>query len=304
MNIQRRCGWILCLLSMLFLLSACGNQEAELADDIFLKVTSTAKGEGVETYEMYTLNLEIHQDGTVRCYADDFNRWLSTEECPEDTIKLTQEQIVQIQAYMDEVDLYHMRENIGNRDLKEGEYKSLTVYTTDGEHTSGGLNPSNQEFLKVYDYVENLTREMTYSYRAKIRDLQKKGLAYQQAKGITITDAQENEIVTTDSINDVYVTFGDAHERYEQTMTDAERKSDLYYVTIKLSDDMAEQMELDTAGCTPDLPEYYKLYENETYTLTFGIQQQIKNGELYVYETTDAAEAKSMAEQFRNSVYD
>lgn len=307
MEIRKKCWLIVCLLCIIFILSACDSKELVLADDMFLKVSSTVKGQDVETYEMYTLNLEIYQDGTIRCYADEFNRWLSQEECPVETMKVTQEEIAEIQARIEEADLYHMRERISSPDSKEGEYKSLTIYTTKGEHTTGGLNPSSQDFLKVYDYIENLTREMVYGYRTKITAMQQKGLSFQQTKGVTITDAQENEIVANEDINDVYVTFGDMHEQYVATDTDGidEMEEDaLYYVTIRLSDDMAERMEGDTAGCTPDLPEYYKLYENQTYVFTFGVQEQIKNGEMYVYETADAAEAESMAKQFRSSVYD
>ena len=313
MDRKKKCRLIFCLLCMTFALSACGNKEPKLAEDVFLKVSLTAKGQSVETYEMYTLNLEIHQDGTIRCYADEFNRWLSQEECPVWTMQVTQEEITELQTRMEAADLYHMRERISSPDSKEGEYKSLTVYTAEGEHTTGGLNPSSQDFLMVYDYVENLTREMVFGYRTKISEMQKKGLSFRQTKGVLITDTQENEIVTNESINDVYVTFGDMHEQYVATDTDGTdgingidetEEAILYYVTIRLSDDMAERMEGDTAGCTPDLPEYYKLYENQTYVFTFGVQEQIKNGEMYVYETADAAEAESMAKQFRSSVYD
>ena len=112
-----------------------------------------------------------------------------------------------------------MRRNIGSRDLKDGEYKELTLYTASGEHVSGGLNPSNREFLKLYDYVEDQIREVEYRYRTKIAEMQKKAISMEQNKNVYITDSQEETIVAQDEINDVYVTCGAQHTRYEETAT-------------------------------------------------------------------------------------
>ena len=103
---------------------------------MFLMLSSTVKGEAVETYEMYTLHAEISDNGNVRIYADDFNRWVSSDPCPEETVQLSADTIQQIKDIIDEIDLYHMRRNIGSRDLKDGEYKELTLYTASGEHVS------------------------------------------------------------------------------------------------------------------------------------------------------------------------
>lgn len=295
-----------CLVCMLFFVTACGKENPSLADDVFLKVSVTAYGESVETYEMYTLNLEIHRNGMLRCYADDFNRWISQEEIPEETMWLSKAQVKEIENLIEATDLYHMRERISSPDSKNGEYKSLTVYTTDGEHRTGGLNPSNRDFLKVYDYIDNLTKEMVYTYRSEITRLQKKGLIFEQNKGLQITDSHENEIIGNEQINDVYVTYGDTHERYIASDTDgmeADNSVD-YYVTVKVSDDIADELGFMTAGCNEDLPEYYKVFENQRYSFTFGVVQPVMNGELYIYKTSDVEEAENMATQFRSSVYD
>ena len=157
---------------------------------MFLMLSSTVKGEAVETYEMYTLHAEISDNGNVRIYADDFNRWVPSDPCPEETVQLSADTIQQIKDLIDEIDLYHMRRNIGSRDLKDGEYKELTLYTASGEHVSGGLNPSNREFLKLYDYVEDQIREVEYRYRTKIAEMQKKAISMEQNKNVYITDSQ------------------------------------------------------------------------------------------------------------------
>ena len=198
---------------------------------MFLMLSSTVKGEAVETYEMYTLHAEISDNGNVRIYADDFNRWVPSDPCPEETVQLSADTIQQIKDIIDEIDLYHMRRNIGSRDLKDGEYKELTLYTASGEHVSGGLNPSNREFLKLYDYVEDQIREVEYRYRTKIAEMQKKAISMEQNKNVYITDSQEETIVAQDEINDVYVTCGAQHTRYEETAT-ADAEEPVNYLSL------------------------------------------------------------------------
>lgn len=302
---RRGCFFLFCL-CLLLVVSGCEKkQEIALADGVFLKVSVTVKGDAVKTYEMYTLNIEISRDGTSRMYADNFNRWMSTEPCPEDVTKLSADEVAQIEAMIDEIDLYHMRNQIGNRDLKEGEYKEITLYTTEGAHSAGGMNPSNPEFLKLYDYMDDLFREREYLYRTTIAELQLKGREFEQGKGIYITDSVEQELVAKEEINDVYVTYGMEHARYpaEATLTDGISEDTIYYVTLLVNDAAAQTMQGETVGCTPENRMYYKVYENQAYVFTFGMERQSTSNEIYIYETNDAEEAVELAARMRQSVY-
>lgn len=304
MSRNKICMVIIGICLLVSCLSGCGkNESAELADGVFLRLSSTTKGEGVETAEMYTLHVEISQNGQVRIYADNFNRWISTDPCPEETMQLSADVIQEIKARIKESDLYHMRKNIGNRDLKDGEYKELTVYTTDGEHASGGLNPSNREFLNVFDYVEDQIRETEYMLRAKITQMQKQGLEAEKNKNVTITDAQDQMLVPKDAINDVYVTCGENREKVDMTATPEAKPETNYYVTLLLADAGAETMRMDTEECTTEDVTYYKIYKDNAYAFTFCVQEPITGDEICVYETMDAEEAVKLAQELRDSLY-
>lgn len=304
MSIKKRAFYFFCACCLLFSLVGCGKKEdTTLGDGMFLMLSSTVKGEAVETYEMYTLHAEISDNGNVRIYADDFNRWVPSDPCPEETVQLSADTIQQIKDIIDDIDLYHMRRNIGSRDLKDGEYKELTLYTASGEHVSGGLNPSNREFLKLYDYVEDQIREVEYRYRTKIAEMQKKAISMEQNKNVYITDSQEETIVAQDEINDVYVTCGAQHTRYEETATaDAEEPVN-YYVTFLLADAGAEALRADTKSCNEDNAMYYKVYQDNAYAFTFCVQEPVMTTEIYVYETMDAEEAVAKAKELRDSLY-
>lgn len=304
MSIKKRTLYFLSVCCLIMSLAGCGKkEETTLADGVFLMLSSTAKGDAVETYEMYTLHAEISDNGNVRIYADNFNRWVPSDPCPEENIQLSMDTIQQIKDIIDDIDLYHMRRNIGSRDLKEGEYKELTLYTTQGEHTSGGLNPSNREFLKLYDYIEEQIREVEYRYRTKIADMQKIALAQEKNKNVYIADLQENQLVASDEINDIYVTCGNQHTRYEETATADATEPMNYYVTFLLTDTGMNVLEMDTQGCTADNVMYYKIYQDNTYAFTFCVQEHIQTDEIYVYETMDAQEAVAKAKELRDSLY-
>lgn len=304
MSIKKIALYFLSVCCLIMSLAGCGKKEkTTLADGVFLKLSSTAKGEGVETAEMYTLHAEISQNGQVRIYADNFNRWISTDPCPEETMQLSADVIQEIKARIKESDLYHMRKNIGNRDLKDGEYKELTVYTTDGEHASGGFNPSNREFLNVFDYVEDQIRETEYMLRAKITRMQKQGLEAEKNKNVTIADAQDQMLVPKDAINDVYVTCGENREKVDMTATPEAKPETNYYVTLLLADAGAETMRMDTEECTTENVSYYKIYKDNAYAFTFCVQEPITGDEICVYETMDAEEAVKLAQELRDSLY-
>lgn len=304
MSIKKEIVCMVSIVCLILSLTGCGKKEDEtLADGMFLMVSSKVIGEDVETYEMYTLHAEISDNGNVRIYADDFNRWVPKDACPEVSMQLTMDQIQKIKDIIEEIDLYHMRRNIGNRDLKEGEYKELTLYTMQGEHVSGGMNPSNRDFTKLYDYVEGLIREEEYRYRTRISDMQKKAIATEQKKGVFVTDSQDGELVSKEEMNDVYVTCGPEHSRYEEGATADIKEPVNYYVTFLMSDSGAKKMQEDTKGCTPENVMYYKVYKDNAYAFTFCLQEPVVSDEVYVYETTDVEEAMTMATQLRESLY-
>ena len=104
-------------------------------------LSSTVKGEAVETYEMYTLHAEISDNGNVRIYADDFNRWVPSDPCPEETVQLSADTIQQIKDIIDEIDLYHMRRNIGSRDRDNRTVKRDHQGGDPGESPAGTGTP-------------------------------------------------------------------------------------------------------------------------------------------------------------------
>ena len=151
------------------------------------------------------------------------------------------------------------------------------------------------------DILETLSER--HDCKSHALEMQKKAISMEQNKNVYITDSQEETIVAQDEINDVYVTCGAQHTRYEETATaDAEEPVN-YYVTFLLADAGAEALRADTKSCNEDNAMYYKVYQDNAYAFTFCVQEPVMTTEIYVYETMDAEEAVAKAKELRDSLY-
>lgn len=296
----KRNKWFILLGFCMLLFTACGKKPEKLSAGVFLKISTAPVGDVVEDYERFQINLEVYQDGRVDCYADGFEKWLGDDLCPTKTLHFSSEEIARIQEIITQEDFLHMRNNVGNRDIKEGERKVITIYTTQGEHVSGGIAISNRSFLKLYDYVQELARDSLFAYKNEVTEIQRKGAKRESKKGIHITDMQEKDLVGRNEIEKISLTYGDDHKPVPQTKLDGEY---VYYVTLTLTEDGAKTMAGKTKSCTADNPIYYKVFENENYLYTFGVEASIEQ-EMHIYETTDLDEARERLEQYQSSIFD
>lgn len=291
----------------MFILTACGkSKQPELSDGAFIKLSTKPVGE-LEVYNFYTVNVEIYQDGAVKIYADDFKKWMGEEECPVSTTQVTQEEVEELKRLIEENNLYNMREDVGNKDSMDGDRKYLTLYTVDGEHVSGGLNPSNRAFNKIYDYINDIVREELYNYKLEISEIQEQGYIRWQNMGIDITNEQDNVVLSEDSIDrleTVYIEIAEEDEKQEsgqQVSTDMEASLEdadgQYKVAVYLNEEGAAAIMEQTAGCSDKSPQIYYLYINDVYETTIYVDYQIVDGILYLSDTYTKEEADAIVEK-------
>lgn len=290
---------------VLVCMTGCGEEkQPELADGKFIKLSNTPMGE-MSIIDIYTLNIEVHQDKTVIIYADDFDKWLGEGECPIVKTSITDDEINELKQLIADNDLYNMREDIGNKNVKDGDKKSLTLYTVNGGHTSGGMNPSNRKFLKIYDYLYELVREEVYSYKLDISDLQEDGASSMNNQGIRITDYLDNIVLTDEYIDEIRIASYSEQPQVipdedsasetdafsnEDTEDEAEEK---YCVAIVLNAEGTELMCNLTLGCE-EKPGLYYLYLHGTYRNAISVGYNITDGIIYLNEayTREQAEAE------------
>jgi len=158
----------------LALLAGCSlsRQNINFSDGVFLKLTYSPAGER-PVYEMFRTHAEFSSDGTVRFYCDGFGKEF-TEEYPEETIRLSKEDIDEIKDAIRKNDILSLRDDISSNSL-DGDYYYLTVYTDKGEHRTGGLNVSNKRFLAVKDLVWDMVESEILLLRTLISDIQERG---------------------------------------------------------------------------------------------------------------------------------
>lgn len=256
------------------------DRQPELADGKFIKLSSATLGLAEDT-ELYTTNIEVYQDGTVVIYADNFDTWLSDEECPVTTTMITTEEVDELKRLIKEEDLYNLREDVGDKFTDDGSETCLTLFTVEGEHSSGGVNPSNRRYLRIYDYIYELVREETYTYKLSIAAMQEEGSYYLNNSGIMLTDNQDNVLIDYEKIDSFSMVAVD---------------EDNYNVVILLTPEGSEQINSFTVDCDKS-PEILLLYLDGVYKEAISIDYNIIDGVIYFNETYTKEQAEAMVQE-------
>ena len=297
---------LLILIVIAAFLCACGKKKPKLVESgRFIKLSTTELG-SVETYKMYTVNVEITKAGNVRIYASDFNKWIPTSAVPEEVFNIDPEAAAELYELVEKSGIATLRDNVGNRDQTEGTKKLITVYTTDGEHTTGGMNPSNRTFTKVYDKAYELVRERLFNYISTIDKQQLDGMKLRASEKLSVVSKDKSVVLDNQRINDVYILTPDDEYldvdssgmmpvRGDTAWTGSEKES--YYVALLIDDDTKFSLMMKTELCSEEFPDSYDLYMGDRILFTFLVDKQIATNAIYVAKTNNLEEAQSIVDE-------
>ena len=297
---------IIILIMISACLLGCGKKKPQLVESgRFIKLSTTELG-AVETYKMYTVNVEITKSGNVRIYASDFNKWIPTSAIPEEVFNIAPEEAAELYDLVDKSGIATLRENVGNRDQTEGTKKLITVYTTEGEHTTGGMNPSNRTFTKVYDKAYELVRERLFNYISTIDKQQLDGMKLRASEKLSVVSKDKSVVIDNQRINDVYIltpddeyldapSSGTMPVRGDTAWTGSEKDS--YYVALLIDDETKFSLMMKTELCSEEFPDSYDVYMGDRILFTFHVDKQIATNAIYVAKTNDLEEAQRIADE-------
>ncbi|MBR1816046.1 MAG: hypothetical protein IJ763_05025 [Lachnospiraceae bacterium] len=269
------------LISMIFtlvLLCACGEESdtPDFAEDgILVKLSARPKDIEEDIYT-YTTNIEVYNDGTIKIYAEEFSKWYGEEEPEIVELKITESEIEEIKRTILDEDLYHMHENVGNKDDISGVEKRLTIYTTEGEYSIHGISPSNVKFNRVYDLIYGLKRDELASYLININDIQKKGNI--NDTGICIIDSNGSIIFRNSDIESINI-----QNMNDITDEDDTSRKDIppYKIVIKVKEDNVERLnELTQYADEKNYVTFNLNVDNKFYMLLYTCEP-IEDGKIY-----------------------
>lgn len=278
------------MLGLILVMGGCKdkNKEFVAGDKELIHLTSTPRG-GVETYQIYTTNIMIYVDGTVRIYASDFVRWFGKEDIPELTVKLTQEEIQEIKDLIISEDLYNLRENVGNKDNIEGVIKHMTVYAADGSNTTGGISVSNRQFVRAYERIESMVREELYIYQAEIADVQYKGFVNYSNRNVQIMDREGFVILSQDNIENLEV----VSEKTVETET--------FYVVLTFNEKGGDIIRDATMKATAEDPVVFSLSINGVFETNISVREALYEDKLYISRGTEE-EAEALKDKIKSGM--
>lgn len=300
---------IVCLLlaAVLLTAAACTKKEnIEFNSEALIDISY--KNVGItDAYLSYTLHAVINNDGTVKVYVDELGMALSDEPYEPVISSVTPDELEQLKGIIKEEKAYEMRENVGKREGNTGTVKYFTIYSSNGEHTSGGLNPSNLSFLKVYDFAYGLVMEECISYSKQVDDNQIKLYAGRSGIGPRICDKNDNVIIDPGMIKEFFAesyvnepSASDTGNAQDITADDesAEESSDMYKVVISLTPEGSEKIKklTEELGACDDNPAIFYMYNNDTFCGIITLYAPVCDGVLYLNETYNEEKATAMVD--------
>lgn len=115
----------------------------------------------------YDTVCQVYNDGKRMYFAENFQSGYMVELPPVVT-QLSEEEIDAIQKVIEDNEFMELPENMSNYMVSDGGKASITVYTANQSHVSGGNNPTGVEGEERYDAVyasiwgERSEAEVTY----------------------------------------------------------------------------------------------------------------------------------------------
>ncbi len=303
---------------LLLSLCSCGEEkQPSFSQEKLIEITSRQVGIS-DSCKIYTLHICVYNDCTVKIYADDFPFWYGEKAADAVTTTITKDELEDIKKMIIDNDAVALNKNVGNIDMKEGTQKGFIIYADDGSHESGGLNPSNRSFLRVYDFVYNLVREESFIYCSEIENIQLTGYNRRFDIGPRIHDNQDNVVISTDMIQDFVIvpaseiaTDTDAEpettEVYDYDMgadaaTEENSHEDMYGLAIMLNEDGTNAI-YEATGYNIGEPKNFLLYVDNRLYETITIRKHVSDGTIYlngIYDKTSAEDKAAELEECLN----
>lgn len=270
------------LMFILIVLCSCGKNDdtPDFAEDgILVKLSSTPKDIEEAAYT-YTTNIEVYNDGTVKIYADSFEKWYGEAEPETVELKIADSDIEEIKRVIIDEDLYHLHENVGNKDDISGVEKTLTVYTIAGKYSVHGISPSNVKFNKVYDYIYGLKRDELTSYIVNINDIQKNGS--ENDTGLIILDGNGNVLFENLDIKSIKIQdiSSVVYENEEAEDDSGMEEVPMYKIVFELSEDKYERLYELTKDADSRNYITFNLYVDNTFYMILYADTPIQDGKI------------------------
>lgn len=278
------------MLCLILVLGGCKEKKKEFVagNNELIHLTSTPRG-GVETYQIYTTNIMIYVDGTVKIYASDFVKWFGNDEIPQMEISLSKDDVEAIEQLIVDQDLYNLREDVGNKDGISGVVKHMTIYAADGTNTTGGISVSNRQFVRAYDRIETMVREELFIYTTEINKIQYDGYVLFNNRSVEITDREGNTIINHQAVNDVYPYIEETED------------GNAYYTVIEFNQDGGEVLRDVTFWATSEKVVVLYLHLSGSFETNISITAPINDYKLYIPQQSEE-EANDLSERIKASL--
>jgi len=122
----------------------------------FITVSSASAGE-IEINEHFNVNYSVYENGDLHLYSTERDDPYIGNDAPVFKTKISNEEVEQIKSLLEKYNFHKMKNDL-SVDSEDGSFLYVTVYLEDESKKVGGLNPDDEQFLSIIEYVRGLVK--------------------------------------------------------------------------------------------------------------------------------------------------
>lgn len=151
---MKRNSIFLTMLLSALLLIGCNSKTNYAIDEPFIIVSYAPAGPD-DYRNLYPVHYALYDDGTFHMYSEEANRMNFGDDAPRYETQVNEYRVGKVKELIDEKKFWKLNKDI-TVDSEDGSFHYITVNLTDKSKTVGGLNPENENFFAIGDYVKTL----------------------------------------------------------------------------------------------------------------------------------------------------
>lgn len=145
------------MLLLLFITVGCSDHTNYEENGPFMIVSSSSNS-AEKLGEYYPVTYSVYEDGTIILSTEPLKvrgKKVDAEDPPEYETHVRVEEVKEIQSLIEKSDFWKMNEDI-SVESEDGGSIYVTVHLTNQSKKVGGLNPNDEDFLNIKQYVSSI----------------------------------------------------------------------------------------------------------------------------------------------------
>lgn len=162
-------GWIIVML-FIIIAGGCSKKPDYETEGPFIIATHSPAGPDHYS-KMYSRNVAIYDSGKLVVYTEPSKSITIGDDAPVLEVALEQAEVDEVKRLLEKNKFWKFKDDVTDHGSVDGSFYYITVNQKHGSKKVGGLNPTDEKFNEIVDYVFDLASGEDYAaWKEEIED--------------------------------------------------------------------------------------------------------------------------------------